>query len=127
MHRGAAAWREPQRFWPERWLDAGGSDDSTAERRTDGSAGRPGMRMHSALADMGTNGAGFEIVMLGTPATRCEPSPTADFMLRGVPDALTAVLLSQGLSCLLERAGATASGPVRTRPICCSSPSLIQS
>ncbi len=64
MHRDAVAWPEPQRFWPERWLDASGYDGREGQR-TDGSSGRPGMRMHSALADMGPNGAPIRA------ATRC--------------------------------------------------------
>ncbi len=70
MHRNAAAWPEPQRFWPERWLDAGGSD-GRAGQQTDGSAGRPGMRMHSALADMGPNGASIRAAVYCSAVWMC--------------------------------------------------------
>ena len=56
MHRDPAAWPEPQRFWPERWLVTSQEHDAAPQWR-DGPSGRRGSGLHAALADMGPNGA----------------------------------------------------------------------
>lgn len=55
LHRDAAAWPDPLRFWPERWLDARDSDSQLHRQRE--RPARPSRAMHAALSDMGPNGA----------------------------------------------------------------------